>query len=101
MAPLLLDDDLDIFYTDTDSAKSTQKITKLERYNYLVLNSFGGLKYEENLQDSIYIFPKVSGGILESSKKVIKMKRFKYKVEFNLLKNLLNSRESLSLNQDK
>jgi DNA polymerase type B, organellar and viral len=101
MAPLLLDKDLDIFYTDTDSFKTKDKITELERYQYLNHNGLGGLKYEETMLESIYLSPKVYGGILEDGKSLIKIKGFKDRVEFNILKKLLFSRKSIILNQDK
>jgi hypothetical protein len=102
MAPLLLDEELNILYTDTDCVKSTQKITELERYKYLAHNSLGGLKHEESYSESIYLLPKVYGGIIKDSEnQFTKVKGFKDHVEFNQLKNLLFKKESLKLNQNK
>jgi hypothetical protein len=101
MAPLLLDEGLDILYTDTDSAKSTDKIIELDRYKHLAHNGLGGLKFEETLKESIFISPKVYGGILENDTSLVKIKGFKNKVEFNILKNLLLSKKPITLNQEK
>lgn len=97
-APLLLDDSLDILYTDTDSAKSTVKITELERYQYLNHNNLGGLKYEETMLESIFLSPKLYGGILGDGKEIVKMKGYKDKIKFDILKRILFNNESIILN---
>jgi DNA polymerase type B, organellar and viral len=101
MAPLLLDESLDILYTDTDSFKSKNKITELERYKHLDHNSLGGLKYEETLIESIFLTPKVYGGISLDGNSSVKVKGFKNKVEFDILKSILFNNESIKLNQEK
>nr|YP_010192424.1 hypothetical protein LK379_mgp28 [Amanita sinensis]QZN08161.1 hypothetical protein [Amanita sinensis] len=101
MAPMLLDTELDIFYTDTDSLKSSQKITELDRYKYLNHKNLGGLAYEETLKESIYLAPKVYGGINEKNESKIKVKGFKNQIEFNMLKILLTDRNPLHLKQEK
>src|SRR6266704_3873078 len=47
LSSILLDEETDILYTDTDSYKYTQKITELERYKHLDHNNLGALKYKE------------------------------------------------------
>jgi hypothetical protein len=47
MSTLLLDESLNILYTDTDCVKTTNKITELDRYKHLDHNNLGGLKHEE------------------------------------------------------
>jgi hypothetical protein len=101
MAPILLDEELDILYTDTDSAKSTDKITELEIYKHLAHNNLGGLKYEETMIESIFLSPKVYGGILDDGNEIIKMKGFKDKVEFDILKKILFSEKPIIMNQEK
>jgi hypothetical protein len=102
MAPLLLDEELNILYTDTDCVKSTQKITELDRYKHLAHKGLGGLAYEYTLTESIYLTPKVYGGIIKDSKKEFtKVKGFKDTIEFNQLKDLLFNKEPLKLNQNK
>jgi len=59
LAPILLDPELNILYNDTDSYKSKQKITELERYKHLDHNGLGALKYEYSFNESIFILPKV------------------------------------------
>ncbi len=101
MAPLLLDEDLDILYTDTDSFKTTNKITELERYKHLDHNKLGGLKYEDTLKESIFLSPKVYGGRLDEGKEIVKMKGFKDTVEFDIFKNILNEKTPIILKQNK
>nr|YP_010192416.1 hypothetical protein LK379_mgp36 [Amanita sinensis]QZN08153.1 hypothetical protein [Amanita sinensis] len=101
MAPMLLDNGLDIFYTDTDSLKSSQKITELDRYKHLNHKNLGGLAYEETLNESIYLAPKVYGGISENGLSKVKVKGFKDKIEFNQLKDLLFKKQNIKLSQNK
>ena len=101
MAPLLLDNNLSILYTDTDSAKSHDKIVELEKYQHLNHNGLGGLKYEETMEESIFLTPKVYGGLTKDCEAKIKVKGFKNKIEFELLKNILLNKKSIKLNQDK
>ena len=101
MAPLILDNELDILYTDTDSIKTKVKINEIERYKYLDHDNLGGLKYEYTFQESIYLTPKVYGGIINDKESLIKIKGFKDKVEFETLKNILINKESIKLNQEK
>jgi hypothetical protein len=101
MAPILLDNDLDILYTDTDSFKTTSKIVELDKYKYLDHKNLGGLAYEETLTESIYLTPKVYGGISLTGDSKIKIKGFKNKIEFEIFKNLLLERKPIKLNQDK
>jgi predicted metal-dependent hydrolase len=101
MSTLLLDESLNILYTDTDCAKSTDKITELERYKHLDHNNLGGLKHEETYSESIFLLPKVYGGIIKDSEsQFTKVKGFKNHVEFSQLKDLLFNKE-LKLYQDK
>jgi predicted transcriptional regulator len=67
LAPLLLDESLDILYIDTDSYKCLQKITELDRYKHLDHSNLGGLKYEEKYSESLFLLPKVYGGIYKES----------------------------------
>jgi hypothetical protein len=102
MAPILLDNSLDILYIDTDSFKSTDKITELDRYKYLNHSNLGALKYEYTLKESIFLAPKVYGGIFDDTElEFSKVKGFKNKIEFELLKNILLNKKSIKLNQDK
>ena len=101
MAPMLLDNKLDILYTDTDSAKSTNKITELEKYQYLNHNGLGGLKFEDTMIESIFLSPKLYGGINIDNDSITKVKGFKDRVEFEILKKVLFNKESITLNQEK
>jgi len=102
MAPLLLDEELDILYIDTDSFKCTQKITELERYKHLGHNGLGGLKYEYTFKEFIALGPKVYGGILhDDNSEIVKIKGFKNKIEFDDLKKLLLGNKELKLSQHK
>jgi hypothetical protein len=97
---LILDQDLDILYVDTDSFKCHQKITELERYKHLSHDNLGGLKYEETYSESLFLLPKVYGGIINDSE-FTKVKGFKDKVEFNKLKDLLFKNKDLKLSHNK
>jgi DNA polymerase type B, organellar and viral len=78
----LLDSSLDIMYIDTDSFKCKQKITELEKYKHLDHNNLGGLKHEETYIESLFLLPKVYGGIIKDSQvELTKIKGFKDKVE--------------------
>ncbi len=102
MAPLLLDEELDILYIDTDSAKSLQKITELDRYKHLDHNNLGGLKYEETYSEYLFLLPKVYGGIIKDTEtNFVKIKGFKDQIEFNKLKILLFKKSELRLTQNK
>ena len=102
MAPLLLDDTLDILYIDTDSAKCKQKITDIEKYKHLDHSGLGALKYEETYSESIFLLPKVYGGIIkDSAKELIKIKGFKNKTEFDSLKDILFKNREIVLSQNK
>jgi hypothetical protein len=102
LAPLLLDDSLDIFYIDTDSYKCKQKITDLNKYKHLNHNDLGALKYEGTYSESLFLLPKVYGGIYkENNNEFTKVKGFKDKVEFDLLKNLLFKKQEIKLSQIK
>lgn len=102
LAPILLDESLDIMYIDTDSYKCKQKITDLERYKHLDHDGLGALKYEETYSESLFLIPKVYGGIIkESNKEFVKVKGFKNKIEFDQLKELLFKNQKLELSQNK
>ncbi len=102
LSSILLDEETDILYTDTDSYKSTQKITELERYKHLDHNNLGALKYEETYSESLFLLPKVYGAVIKDSvNQFTKIKGFKDQVEFNQLKKLLFNKESLKLSQNK
>jgi len=102
LATLLLDESLDILYIDTDSYKCKQKITELPKYKHLDHTDLGGLKYEGTFSESLFLLPKVYGGIYkESTSQFTKVKGFKDKVEFNLLKDLLMKNQELKLSQIK
>jgi len=98
---LVLDPELDILYIDTDSAKCHQKITDLDRYKYLDHNGLGGLKYEETYIESLFLLPKVYGGIIKDSDlEFTKVKGFKDQVEFSDLKKILFKNKELELSQN-
>jgi hypothetical protein len=102
LAPILLDESLDILYIDTDSFKCKQKITELERYKHLDHNGLGALKYEGTFSESVFLLPKVYGGIYkESGEQFSKVKGFKDNVEFNQLKELLTKNQNIKLTQNK
>jgi hypothetical protein len=102
LAPILLDPELDIFYIDTDSFKCKQKITELDRYKYLNHDGLGALKYEGSFSESIFLLPKVYGGIYkDSDEEFTKIKGFKDRVEFNQFKDLLFKNQNLKLTQNK
>ncbi len=102
LSELLIDEKLDILYIDTDSFKCKQKIIELEKYKYLDHNELGALKYEGTFKESIFLLPKVYGGLYkESGEELVKVKGFKDKVEFNQLKEILFKNQSLKLTHDK
>ena len=102
LAPILLDPELDILYIDTDSFKCKQKITELERYKHLDHNELGALKYEYTFSESIFLLPKVYGGIIkDSNSELNKIKGFKDGIEFNQLKDLLFKNQNIKLTQNK
>lgn len=89
-AEILLDESLDILYFDTDGFKCLQKITELPKYKHLNHDGLGALKYEGSFSDSIFLMPKVYGGIFKKTgDEFTKLKGFKDKVEFNQFKELL------------
>lgn len=102
LSEVLIDENLDILYIDTDSFKCKQKIIDLPKYDHLNHNELGGLKYEGTFKESIFLLPKVYGGIYKESvfispkytvgliksidnnqttKEFVKMKGFKDKVD--------------------
>jgi hypothetical protein len=102
LAPILLDPELDILYIDTDSYKSKQKIIELPNYKHLDHNELGALKYEGTFSESIFLLPKVYGGISkDSNQEITKIKGFKDNIEFNELKDLLFKNQSIKLTQNK
>jgi hypothetical protein len=102
LAEILLDHDLDILYIDTDSFKCKQKITELDRYKHLDHDGLGALKYEGTFSESLFLLPKVYGGIyIESGEEFTKVKGFKDQVEFAKLKDLLFKNHEIKLTQNK
>lgn len=102
LSEILSDDNLDILYIDTDSFKCKQKITELAKYKHLDHNGLGALMYEGTFKESLFLLPKVYGGIyLESGEELVKVKGFKDKIEFNQLKELLFKNKSLKLEHNK
>ena len=101
-AEILLEESLDILYFDTDGFKSLQKITELPKYKHIDHNELGGLKYEGTFSESIFLMPKVYGGIYKKSgEEFTKLKGFKDKVEFNLFKDLLLKNKEITLTHNK
>jgi hypothetical protein len=105
MAPILLDNSIKVLYTDTDSYVIEGDLEKLcdGKYKYLLHNELGGLKLERIFSEFIALAPKLYGGILEDKTEFkVKVKGFKDRVEFDILKNLLfNDEKSFLLNQNK
>jgi hypothetical protein len=102
MSSILLDNSLDIMYIDTDSYKCKQRITDLSKYKYLDHSGLGALKYEETYSESLFLLPKVYGGLIkDSDKELVKIKGFKNKIEFDSLKELLFKIQELKLKQSK
>ena len=102
LSEILSDLELDILYIDTDSFKCLQKITELDRYKHLDFYGLGALKYEGSFSESIFLLPKVYGGIYkDSTSEITKVKGFKNKIEFNQLKDLLFKNKELKLTQNK
>jgi hypothetical protein len=105
MAPILLDDNIKVLYTDTDSFVIEGDLSTLlnGKYSYLLHNELGGLKLEQIFNEFIALAPKLYGGILEDNTEFkVKVKGFKDKVEFDILKQLLfNQEKSILLEQDK
>jgi DNA polymerase type B, organellar and viral len=101
-AEIILDESLDILYFDTDGFKSLQKITELPKYKHLDHNGLGGLKYEGTFSESIFLMPKVYGGVYkESGEEFTKLKGFKDKVEFEKFKDLLFKNSEITLTHNK
>ena len=105
MAPILLDDQIKVLYTDTDSYVIEGDLEFLNngKYKYLLHDNLGGLKLETIFNEFIALAPKLYGGILEDNTEFkAKVKGFKNKVEFDILKNLLFKQDkSYLLKQDK
>nr|YP_009710567.1 DNA polymerase type B [Amanita pseudoporphyria]QFZ98516.1 DNA polymerase type B [Amanita pseudoporphyria] len=100
MAPLLLDESIPVLYTDTDSFV-TEIDLSLTKYKHVIHNNLGGLKLENIFKEFIAISPKVYGGILLNDSKIIKVKGFKNKIEFETFKDLLFNNKNIILNQSK
>nr|YP_010192419.1 hypothetical protein LK379_mgp33 [Amanita sinensis]QZN08156.1 hypothetical protein [Amanita sinensis] len=102
LSEVLIDPELDILYIDTDSFKCKQKITELEKYKHLDHEGLGALKYEGSFKESLFLLPKVYGGIYkESGQELTKIKGYKDRIEFNQLKELLFENKNLTLTQNK
>lgn len=101
-AEIILDESLDILYFDTDGFKSLQKITELPKYKHLDHNGLGGLKYEGTFSESIFLMPKVYGGVYkESGEEFTKLKGFKDNVEFETFRDLLFKNKEITLTHNK
>lgn len=51
--------ELYILYIDTDSFKSHQRITDLDKYKYLDHDNLSALNYEYTFKESIFLAPKI------------------------------------------
>jgi hypothetical protein len=105
MAPILLDKNIKVLYTDTDSyvIEGDLEFVCNGKFKPLLHNDIGGLKLEHIFSEFIALAPKLYGGILEDNTEFkAKVKGFKNKVEFDILKTLLfNKDESLLLMKNK
>ena len=92
LAPILLDESIKVLYTDTDSyvIEGDLELLNNGKYKSLLHNNIGGLKLEHIFSEFIALAPKLYGGILEDNTEFkTKVKGFKDRVEFDILKNLL------------
>jgi hypothetical protein len=99
MAPILLDESIPVLYTDTDSIVIEGDLATLNngKYSHLLHNDLGGLKLK-----SVFLAPKLYGGIYQNdNSEIVKVKGFKDKIRFDILKRKLFNKESFILSQVK
>jgi len=92
-----INNDFNLYYTDTDSIYIDKPLD-----DSFISNELGKMKLEYIFDEAVFLASKVYGGVIEnSSKEIIKIKGFKNKISYDLLKSLLIKDNKLELNQDK
>ena len=87
---------LDILYMDTDSLYITSKLP-----DKVISKKLGDWKLEHVFTKSVFISPKVYGGVTKQGFEITKIKGYKNFVPYSSLLTLLNREVYLSLKQDK
>jgi hypothetical protein len=92
-----------LYYTDTDSIDIDKELD-----SSLIGSKLGQMKLEDVFKESVYIAPKVYGGIGEKGSsydkeiyELVKAKGYKNRILFTEVKSLLNKDSVLELNQNK
>ena len=100
MAQFLQDNNINIYYTDTDSIIVDQPLHEI-----FVGTELGQFKLECIYEEAVFLAPKVYGGIIRnedgSTKIVSKVKGYKDTVSYELLKSLLDRFNIVNLKHDK
>jgi hypothetical protein len=86
----------DIYYMDTDSLYTTKPLDP-----EFIGTEIGKFKLENIFKEIVFLSPKVYAGITIDGKEISKVKGYKNKISFELLKSLLIKDSSLELNQEK
>jgi DNA polymerase type B, organellar and viral len=88
-----------LYYSDTDSAFIDGNLEDI--YPELVGTELGQLKPEYELDDAVFLAPKVYGGITSDGKSMVKAKGVKNIIPFDELKTLLNKGVKLQIPSEK
>ena len=96
MSQYLADDNLNVYYTDTDSITTDRPLD-----NKHIGNNLGQFKLENEYKEAIFLAPKVYAGYTADGKYICKIKGFTDTVPFEELKTLLNVNNQLNLNHNK
>jgi hypothetical protein len=92
-----INNNYDLFYSDTDSIYINKPLDKS-----FISNELGKMKLEYIFNEAVFLSSKVYGGLFDnSSKEIVKIKGFKNKLSYDSLKSLLIKNNKLELNQVK
>jgi len=100
MSQFLTDNNINVYYTDTDSIIVDKPLVDL-----FVGSELGQFKLECIYEEAVFLAPKVYGGIIRNedgtTKVISKVKGYKDHVDFEVLKSLLDKDNSVQLKHDK
>lgn len=85
-----------VLYTDTDSVFTDNKLP-----DKFIGNNLGKMKLENIFKKTVFLAPKLYGGITIDNKEIIKIKGFKESLNLDILEKLLIKDSKIELSQEK